>query len=231
MQDIADNSESTEEVWETVNSLPVELKMKIVYELRKDETFEDQKYWAIWLIDLMDQYNLVNDYTAGTSKREVVVGFLLAVAGMYSQSADLMYRAELQTQTERSQFGLSLAEQAHEYSEALTEIATGIRSIDCAYNGILKGRQCDFHFTDDEGAGVSYAAEEIEKRAAINEDLERRRGKQIDDMRAMLSDSYWGRGLPQEIEEGGTAQLIIPLWEVMDKAEEKSKKEPALAGP
>ena len=218
-----------EEVREAVKQLPLKEKMMIVYHTRADEYFESSKHWSLWLLDLIEATSLVNDESTGTSRREVVTGFLRLCSQMYKQSADDMYRKELQTQTKNTQFGMKICEETSDIADALAELVNRAVYTDADYAAILEGRRCDFHFTDTEGNGVPYTKAELRSREKADYEYYERCQQQLKTERQVLEDAYWGKGELPEIEEGGIVQLIVPLWSV-GFTPEKAKEEPVLTG-
>ena len=45
-----------------VAAMPQDQKMRYVYDLATEETFEDIKAWSLWFINFCDDHDIVNDY-------------------------------------------------------------------------------------------------------------------------------------------------------------------------
>ena len=226
---IGEQCSNEEEVREAVKQMPLKEKMQIVYQMRADEYFEDSKYWSIWLLDFIEAAGLVNDQRTGTSRREAVTGFLRLCTELYKQSANDMYRRELQTQTRQSQYGMKICEETSEIADALAELAGRALLADADYASILQGRRCDYHFTDAEGNGVPYSKAELRAIEKADYEYYESYQQQLQQDRQVLEDAYWNKGELPEVEPGGIVQLVIPLWSV-GFTPEKAKEEPVLTG-
>ena len=164
IKELTSNFTTEEALMKSINALPEALKMQVVYEMSSTESFDDIKYWSIWFIDFLDQNNLINDYAKGTSNRAPLLGFLLAGAKLLEQSSEDMARHELQAQTKDSQWGVELSTRINDYSASIFTAVDQLTTLNCNYESVLKGRQMDYHFTDADGNGHPYTAEELLKR-------------------------------------------------------------------
>jgi len=166
------------------------------------------------LFDFIDTQNLLNDNERGTSRRELVTGFLRTMALLYQQSADDMSRAELQTQTKDSQYAVKLSEEASVLADALNKLVSQIIQCDANYMAVLAGRQSSWHYVDSDGNGRPYPRKELEAQQKAIAQQERRHRKELKEARREHTLNYWNLvPLPDLRPDETPVQTIIPLWE------------------
>ena len=221
IQAIADRCENEADVIREIARLSPDDKFKMIHNIAKEEAYEEIQRYSLGTIDFLDKHQLVNDYSTGVSRREPMLGILASVARIYSQSTEDQGRRELQTQTEHSQHATELTTYATDLSSALVKIVYEIISIEMEYVAVLKGRRFGVHYTDDEGTHVPYSAEEVARETEIYNQREEDQKQYLEHVRQVHEDNYWGRGQLPEIEAGGLAQTILPLWSVGYTPEQK----------
>ncbi|WP_415411082.1 hypothetical protein ACLM45_05780 [Synechococcus sp. A10-1-5-9] len=168
----------------------------------------------MWLIDFIDAQNLINNYETGTSRRELVTGFLRTTALLYQQSADDMTRAELQTQTKDSQYAVALANEASMLADALNKLVSQIIQCDADYMAVLNGRKSHWHYTDGDGKGRPYPRKQLEAEQRAIAQQERRHRKELKEARRKHTFNFWNFApLPELKPDKTEVQTIIPLWE------------------
>lgn len=229
LKDIGQRCHTPEDVDKEIARLSPADKFKIIHSTTSDDFFEGVRRYALDTVDFLDQTQLVNDYSTGTSKREPMLGILTAVSRLYQQSTCDQGRRELQIQHQDTQYAVSNTTYASDLADTLVKVVQEIVVTETEYHAILKGRSCSIHYTDNEGNYESYSQEEIDREQAIQDERDREYEETLSRMRKVHSDNYWGHKELPEIEPGGTAQTIIPLWET-GFTPEKAKEEPALAG-
>ena len=211
-QAIADRCETREDVEREIARLSPEDKFKIIHHRAKDKAFEEIQKYSLGTIDFLDANELVNDYSTGVSRREPMLGILTAVSRLYAQSTDDQGRRELQAQTKETQHACELTTYATDLASALVKIVREIAAVELEYAAVLEGRRFSVHYTDDEGTHVPYSTEEVERENGIYNQRVEDEKQYLEQVRKVHEDNYWGRGQLPELEEGGTAQTILPLW-------------------
>ena len=228
---ISERCENRVDVEREVNSLPKKEKMEIVFALTRKDYFEDVQWWSMWLINFIDAQNLINDHETGTSRRELVTGFLRTTALLYQQSADDMTRAELQTQTQDSQYAVSLANEASMLADALNKLVSQIIQCDADYMSVLNGRKSSWHYIDGDGKGRPYPRKQLEAEQRTIAKQEHRHRQELKEARKEHTLNYWNLvPLPALRPDETPVQTIIPLWEAGFMTMEETEEEPALAG-
>ena len=228
---ISERCETRDDIKREVNSLPQKEKMEMVFALTRKDYFNDVQWWSMWLINFIDAQNLINDYTTGTSRREVVTGFLRTMALLYQQSADDMSRAELQTQTVDSQYAVQLSEEASVLADALNKLVSEIIQCDADYLAVLEGRKNHWHYIDGDGKGRPYPRKQLEAEQRAIAKQEHRHRQELKEARKEHTLNYWNLvPLPELRPDETPVQTIIPLWEAGFMAIEEVEEEPALAG-
>ena len=231
LQIISDRCENREDVEREVNRLPQKEKMEIVFALTRKDYYSDVQWWSMWLLDFIEAQNLINDYERGTSRRELVTGFLRTMALLYQQSADDMSRAELQTQTVDSQYAVKLSEEASVLADALNKLVSQIIQCDADYVAVLNGRKSHWHYTDENGNGRPYPRKQLEAEQRAIAKQERRHRQELKEARREHTLNYWNlMPLPELMPDETEVQTIIPLWEAGFMMMEEAEEEPALAG-
>ena len=232
LQEIGDGAESSEQVRARVEALTPEEKMSVLFPIYIDDYRELSSRWSMHLIDYLDAFDILNDYETGTSRREVLTGFLLTITELLRQSAEHQCRQELQTQTAATQFGMSISQALSSQAQKLGEVTDNIRTLDAYYSAVLKGRRDNYHYTDRDGNGVSYSRKELQEQQKFIEKSEREYRADIHAERKIHSDNYWNRGQLPALEDNQEAvQCVIPLWHAgYMTLQEEEEKEPALAG-
>lgn len=168
---IVERCESKEDVEREVSALSADEKMRMVYSCAVDEFFDSVKAESLGFIDWVEENHIVNDYQTGTSRRDVVMGMLSALTLMLKQSSEIQARQEMQACSEDSQFGMRIAERVNDLAVELHTLTEDIKALECHYHAVLKGRQMDCHFTDDEGTHVPYSDEELERKRLQRQEL------------------------------------------------------------
>ena len=160
---IVERCETKEDIQREVEALSPEDKMRIVYQCALDEFEEAIRAEGIRFVDWLDDNGVINDYQRGCSRREPVMGMLSALSIMLKESSEIQARQEMQACSEGSEFGMRVAEKVNELAVELHDLVADLSTLEAHYHAILKGRQMDCHFTDQEGTHVPYSAEEIER--------------------------------------------------------------------
>ena len=160
---IVDRCETKEDIEREIKALNAEDKMRIVYQCALDEFEEAIRAEGIRFVDWLDDNSVINDYQRGCSRREPVMGMLYALSIMLKESSEIQARQEMQACSEGSEFGMKIAERVNELAVELHEIVADLNTLEAHYYAILKGRQMNAHFTDEEGTHVPYSDEELER--------------------------------------------------------------------
>ena len=160
---IVERCETKEDIEREVRALNPEDKMRMVYQCALDEFEEAIRAEGIRFVDWIDDNDVVNDYQRGCQRREPVMGMLNALSIMLKQSSEIQARQEMQACNEGSEFGMRVAEKVNELAVELHEIVADLNTLEAHYHAILKGRQMDAHFVDEEGTHVPYSDEELER--------------------------------------------------------------------
>ena len=211
---ISGRCETREDIAREVSRLPQKEKMEIVFALTRKDYYEAVQWWSMWLFDFIDAQNLINDYETGSSRREVVTGFLRTAAMLYQQSADDMSRAELQKQTADSQYAVKLSDEASMLADALNKLVSQIIQCDADYMAVLNGRKNNWHYTDGDGKGRPYPRKQLEAEQRAIAQQERRHWQELKEARREHTLNYWNLiPLPDLRPDETPVQTIIPLWE------------------
>ena len=128
---------------------------KEISERGVEEYFDLVRDHGVAFIDSCIETSLINDHEAKTSKRDVLLGILMAASRMMEQSTSGQARHELQAQNEQSQFGMQLADSISDESVDLVAVVDRLINLNCHYNTVLYGRrELNVHYTDSEGSSV-----------------------------------------------------------------------------
>ena len=211
---IAERCETEDDVVREVALLSPEDKFKMVHSLAKDNALKEIQKFSNATIEFLDVNELVNDYELGVLRREPLLGILSAVTGIYNQSTDLQGRRELQCQTASTQYALEHTNYATDLSAALLKIVREIVATEIEYAAVLKGRSFGVHFTDEQANFVPYSEEGVSRENSILKEREKEHNENLAEVRGVLEKNYWGEGELPELEPGGCAQTILPLWSV-----------------
>lgn len=213
LQAIADRCETDEDVRREVARLSPEEKMKIVYSTASSELFESIKYWSVWTIDFIEANGLGNNYEAGVFQREITVGMLLALARIYEQSTESMSRAELQIMSRETEYASRLATDANDLGRLLSQVVDQIITNDMNYESVLKGRQMDVHFTDEQGNHTPFTKQELAKVKAQRVDANKCKRDERMHLRAYHEMIFDGTLEPYKLaNDMSDRQLVIPVW-------------------
>ncbi len=139
----------------STTQLSAEEICKQAYKGTVDQFFESTRNESVSFIDSCEEASLINDYETGTSRRDVVLGIMLASAKMLESSAAAQARHELQAMTSESQFGAEAANRISDLSAEMMLLVEELIANSCHYQAIITGRRdLDVHFTDAEGTAV-----------------------------------------------------------------------------
>ena len=148
---------------EQFNKLSDTEQVKVIYQEAVDKFFDETRNEGVSFIDSCEEAQLINDYETQSSRREVVLGIMLASAKMLESSAAAQARHELQSQTEHSQFGVEVANRISDLSAEMMLLVEELITNSCHYQAILTGRQAlNVHYTDAEGTAVRDERQEAE---------------------------------------------------------------------
>ena len=148
---------------EQFNKLSDTDQVKVIYQEAVDKFFDDIRNEGVSFIDSCEEAQLINNYETQTSRREVILGILLASAKMLESSTAAQARHELQAQTEHSQFGVEVANRISDLSAEMMLLVEELITNSCHYQAILTGRQAlNVHYTDAEGTAVRDERQEAE---------------------------------------------------------------------
>lgn len=173
LKELAEGCTTPEEVRERVSQLPQDEKMQLIYATASDESFDEVKRHSLWFIDFCEKNGLINDYERGVGRQEPIVGVMLAATKMLQNQVEGMARRELQAQTESTQFGMQIANAISDRVALIQQDIEAISQLSCRYAAVLKGRQMDFDYLDDEGNGTPYSEErKLKKKLIFQEELE-----------------------------------------------------------
>jgi hypothetical protein len=151
------------QVKQVVEAMPQNEKMKYVYDLATEETFEDIKAWSLWFINFCDDHDIVNDHVNGVGKQEPTVGVLLAASKMIQMQAEGMARQEMQCLSEETKYGMEVADAISDYATAIHTATDHLSNLVSHYSAILRGRRMQYHFTDEQGTGVPIDDSDVEQ--------------------------------------------------------------------
>ena len=231
VKELAQGITNPEDVKEKIKALPIREKMEMLFPIYVSDYLDNTSEWAVHLLDYVDYNNLLNDYSTGTARREVLTGFLTTTAQLIKQSADHQARRELQAQNESTQFGMQLALAISDRADDLLNMVADLRILDSRYAAVLKGRKDDYHYTDVDGNGCPYSKKELREQDKYIKDSERQFREELKADRKVHSAAYWGEGeLPPLQDDDDVVQCIMPLWEAGFLSIEEEEEEPALAG-
>lgn len=213
LKKIADRCTSEADVMEEVANLSYEEKMRMVFGTEGEKVFERIKKASVATLEFCEDHGLLNDYERQTFKRDEALGILRAVGKAYELSTESLARQELQAMSEQTQFGAKVANEINDLARELSQVLDELTHYDCLYAGILRGRQMNTHYLDDEGSCVPFTQAEIN----MNQARELAQHQEFNDWRRkerlkteMVFD---GTIDPLPLPEGEDAlQLKIPLW-------------------
>ena len=136
-----------------------EQKISLLYD-RKKESFEKEcREFGVGFVDGLTATSLINDVERGVSRREPLLGMMLASAYIYSNGTEAQARHELQTQTEDSQFGALLANEISDRAASIRHLVEECTKLESAYAAVILGRrELDIHYQSDEGDFIDTAS-------------------------------------------------------------------------
>ena len=163
MEAMAARCETAEDVKREVSNLSREDLYKLVFSSSGEDFFQSVKGHACKFLQFADDNSLINNYETGTSRRDVILGYLYAITKVLEMSTSEQARVEMQVQTEDTQYGMRLADNANNICRQLMNLSAELIENECQYNSVLFGRRAGVHFTDNDGSFVDLQKEKQEK--------------------------------------------------------------------
>lgn len=195
---------------------------KVLTEIYRELFFRDIKEWSLYGLDLMEELG-VNDYQAGHSRIEIPLGLMNTCIALLHQCFIGQNRAELQCLSKETEFTASLSTQIFDTVNAIKALTDELINLQTFYHaGLQHRKESNRHLVNAEGDTVEFSKEELAKDARVKAEQDRHFKQQLEQQRAELEASYWGRVAPPPLGEGyDSAQLIIPIWAAGFRPEEQ----------
>ena len=132
-------------------------KLKLLY-AKKAEDFEiEARYFGADFIDGLSAHNTIQDPVKGISKREPVLGMMLALANIYEAGTSAQARHELQAQSELTQFAVQITAAVSDRAAVIKQMVEECLSLESAYSSIILGRkELDIEFINDTGESMQH---------------------------------------------------------------------------
>ncbi len=138
-----------------------EQKLQLVYSKKAEDFEEDARFFGADFIDGLDDHDIVNDRIARVSKREPVLGMMLALAHLYEAGASAQSRHELQAQSEMSQFAVQITAAASDRAALIKHAVEECLALESAYSAVILGRrEFDIEYQNDGGEFLTYETTE-----------------------------------------------------------------------
>ena len=163
LQAIADRSESAEDVRRELARLSPEAKFKMIYSRVIEEFCEDVKKNGVWMIDFLEENNLVNDYRRGVSVIENPLGFMRALSVIVENSAEMQSRQELQAQDADTQFAVQIMDAITDRAQTIKSMTEELISLQAHYAAVLQGRRLSVHYQNADGDFEPFSEAELQQ--------------------------------------------------------------------
>ena len=138
-----------------------EQKLQLVYGKKAQDFEDDARFFGADFIEGLADHEVVNDPIARVSKREPVLGMLMALAHIYEAGTASQSRHELQAQTEMSQFAVQITTAASDRAAVIKSAVQECLLLESAYSSIILGRkEFDIEFQNDSGEFINYETTE-----------------------------------------------------------------------
>ena len=143
---------------ELIEAMSDEQRIALVYERTKAHFQKECREFGGGFIDGLIETKLINDVERGTSRREPLIGMLLAASKIYCAGAEGQARFELQAQDEHTQFGVQLTDAISDRAASISTMLEECTELESAYAGLLLGRrELNIHYLNDDGEFVDRA--------------------------------------------------------------------------
>lgn len=136
-------------------------KLKLLY-AKKAENFEiEARHFGADFIDGLSAHNTIQDPVKGISKREPVLGMMLALSSIYEAGTAAQNRHELQAQSEMTQFAVQITSAVSDRTAVIKRMIEECLALESAYASIILGRkELDIEFINDTGEFITYETTE-----------------------------------------------------------------------
>ncbi len=113
------------------------------------------------IVDGLTATSLVNDVERGVSRREPLLGVMLASAYLYLPGTEAQARHELQNQSEETQFSTALANEISDRESSIRRLIEECTKLESAYSAVILGRrELDIPYQSDDSDYVDAATEQ-----------------------------------------------------------------------
>lgn len=136
-------------------------KLQLLYSKKAEDFEEEARYFGADFIEGLADHNIVQDPVAGVSKRENVLGMMIALAYIYDAGAAGQSRHELQAQSEMSQFAVQITSAVSDRASVIKNCLDELLVLESAYSSVILGRrEFDIEYLNDSGEFMSYETTE-----------------------------------------------------------------------
>ena len=138
-----------------------EAKLQLLYSKKAEDFEAETRYFGADFISGLAEHNIINDPVARVSKRENVLGMMIALAYIYDAGAGAQSRHELQAQSEMSQFAVQITSAVSDRAAIIKSCLEELLGLESAYASVLLGRrEFNIEYLNDSGEFMSYETTE-----------------------------------------------------------------------
>jgi hypothetical protein len=192
-------------------AMNVEDQRRVLTEVYRELCYRDISDWSQEAINIIEALG-INDYKTTEARVDIPLGFLRATAQLMKQCFTEQHRRELQVLSQQTEFAAGLAEEIYDRADEIAKLTEELLTYQTYYHAALQHRKENVHLLDADGGTVPYSRKEIETEQQLQEKSYQQWSDALQQKRDALEAAYWGTVQPPELEPGGEAQLIIPLW-------------------
>ena len=146
-----------------IASLSPEAKYKMIYSRVTELFCEDVRKNGIWMIDFLEDSNLVNDHQLGVSINGNPLGFMRALSVIVENSAEMQSRHELQAQDQHTQFAVQIMDGITDSVQAIKDMTEEFIGLQSHYAAVLQGRRLSVHYQNADDYFEPYSDAELQK--------------------------------------------------------------------